>query len=461
MKNFKIKRRCRSVLCVGLCCAVLLAGCKSEDGEEFVYTNGSVSRVAEARLPVMAAYPGDEGMSDENGELTDNGKNWLEQEKERREAAHDLKKYRDSFMGFYRETINAFLNDGEDINAVYSPVNLYFALAMSAEITEGESREQLLGLLGAKDIDKLRAQTKKLWTACYRNDGAVTSILANSLWLNENIEFKKDTTDRLAEDYFASVFSGDPGSENMTEALRAWLNEQTGGLLKESAKNAELDPMTAAALCSTVYFRAKWHQIFFMENNDSKIFHGLGGDVEREFMNTTFEYGPYYYGEDFGAISMRFAEGGGMWLILPDEEKSLGDVLEAGEYLDMMMDPDHWEKSARVKVNCSVPKFDVSSEIGLADGLKRLGVTDVFDMGKADFSPLTEDTGVYFSDARHAARVVIDEEGCTAAAFTEMVAAGAAIPPEDEVDFVVDRPFLFVIKGESGEILFAGTVVEV
>lgn len=458
--KIKIKRRCRSVLCVGLSCAVLLAGCKSENGRDIVYTNGSVSQVAEARLPVMATYPSDEGFYDENGEMTENAENWTEQQKDRRQAARELKKYGDSFKSFYGETIGAFLNDGEDINAVYSPVNLYFALAMSAEITEGESREQLLRLLGAKDIDALRGQTDRLWTACYRNDGAVTSILANSLWLNENIEFKKAATDRLAENYFASVFSGDPGSQNMTEALRAWLNEQTGGLLKESVKNAKLDPMTVAALCSTVYFRAKWDQVFLKENNDSKIFHGLGGDVEREFMNTTFTYGPYYYGEDFGAVRMRFAEGGGMWLILPDEEKSLGDVLEAGEYLDMVTSPDLWENSTSIKVNCSVPKFDVSSEMGLMGGLKRLGVTDIFDMGKADFSPLTEDTEVYFSDARHAARVVIDEEGCTAAAYTEMLAAGAALPPEDEVDFVVDRPFLFVITGESGEILFAGTVYE-
>ena len=59
--------------------------------------------------------------------------------------------------------------------------------------------------------------------------------------------------------------------------------------------------------------------------------------------------------------------------------------------------------------------------------------------------------------ANHAARVVIDEEGCTAAAFT-VVAPGGSAAPEDEVDFVLDRPFLFCITGDSGLPLFVGIV---
>ena len=33
-----------------------------------------------------------------------------------------------------------------------------------------------------------------------------------------------------------------------------------------------------------------------------------------------------------------------------------------------------------------------------------------------------------------------------------------AMPPKDEVDFVVDRPFLFVITGADSLPLFAGVV---
>ena len=41
------------------------------------------------------------------------------------------------------------------------------------------------------------------------------------------------------------------------------------------------------------------------------------------------------------------------------------------------------------EIHWSVPKFDVDSNLELTDALKALGVTDVFDFDKADFSPLS------------------------------------------------------------------------
>ncbi len=56
-------------------------------------------------------------------------------------------------------------------------------------------------------------------------------------------------------------------------------------------------------------------------------------------------------------------------------------------------------------------------------------------------------------------RVTVDEEGVSAAAYTVMMAdAGGAMPPEKEVDFILDRPFLFVITGNDGLPLFTGVV---
>ena len=76
------------------------------------------------------------------------------------------------------------------------------------------------------------------------------------------------------------------------------------------------------------------------------------------------------------------------------------------------------------------------------------------------FSSMTTDVDmpIVLAKADHAARVVIDEEGCTAAAFTVMENAMSAEPPDEEVDFVLDRPFLFCITGLSGLPLFVGVV---
>ena len=112
-------------------------------------------------------------------------------------------------------------------------------------------------------------------------------------------------------------------------------------------------------------------------------------------------------------------------------------------------------------IHLSMPKFDVSSEFDLRETLTSLGVTDVFDPFASDFSPMTDDVDlVYLSKAQHDVRVAVDEEGVEAAAFTVMAMSGAGAPPDEleEIDFTVDRPFLFVIMSSDNLPLFAGVV---
>lgn len=150
-----------------------------------------------------------------------------------------------------------------------------------------------------------------------------------------------------------------------------------------------------------------------------------------------------------------------MWFLLPDEGVSPEELLDGGDGVDFLFtaDKSQWDRQKFALVDQSIPKFDVADQFDLGDGLKALGVTDVYDPVRADFTPMTADVDgpITLSMANHAARVVIDEEGCTAAAFTVEAVGGDAIP-DDEVDFVLDRPFLFCITGDSGLPLFVGIV---
>ena len=83
----------------------------------------------------------------------------------------------------------------------------------------------------------------------------------------------------------------------------------------------------------------------------------------------------------------------------------------------------------------------------------------MFDPDISDFSPMTDDMdGIFVSQAQHGARVAIDEEGVSAAAYTVIANAGSAAPPDEEVDFTVDRPFIFVITNQDSLPLFTGVV---
>ena len=105
-----------------------------------------------------------------------------------------------------------------------------------------------------------------------------------------------------------------------------------------------------------------------------------------------------------------------------------------------------------------MPKFDVASQLDLSEGLKALGVTDVFDPVAGDFTPMTDMDGIFVSQAVHGARVAIDEEGVTAAAYMVIANAGAGMPPEEEIDFTLDRPFIYAITTGDSLPLFTGVV---
>ena len=116
------------------------------------------------------------------------------------------------------------------------------------------------------------------------------------------------------------------------------------------------------------------------------------------------------------------------------------------------------DNQKELQVNLRLPKFDVSASTELSDRLKALGVEDVFDSGIADFSAMTEQDDIFVSEISHAARVLVDETGCTAAAFTVIMMEQECMWMGDEIDLVFDHPFLFVITGPTQMPLFAGVV---
>ena len=351
-----------------------------------------------------------------------------------------------------------FLTTEGSENLLWSPVNAYIGLSMLTELTAGESQQQILDLFGAADADTLRAQVRAVWESVYYNGnkGNEVSVLANSLWLEKGLSYHRAAIDRLADDYYASVYQGDLGSATMNRAIAAWIDSNTAGFLKNATANIQLSPETVLALYSTIYFQAKWYDQFSSNHNTQAVFHTPDGDVTATFMNKNLAQMTYYWGDTFGAVSLSLKNGSRMWFILPDEGRTTADVLSDGQYMQMLQQQ-NWENDKYMMVNLSVPKFDVSSTMDLKDGLQQLGVTDVFTLGAADFSEITGDVPLFLSAASQSVRVQIDEEGVKAAAYIELPACGSAAPPDEIIDFVLDRPFLFAITKGSLP-LFMGTV---
>ncbi len=99
-----------------------------------------------------------------------------------------------------------------------------------------------------------------------------------------------------------------------------------------------------------------------------------------------------------------------MWL-LPDAGSTPEDLLSSGEAVRFSSHQDTWEDSQYLTVHLRMPKFDMASDLDLSQGLQpgrhRCILTAMFPTLPHHYP----DGRIFISQANHAARVMVDEEG--------------------------------------------------
>ncbi|MDO5120532.1 MAG: serpin family protein [Erysipelotrichaceae bacterium] len=436
----------------------MLAGCASEPvepGPSAATAKPGSADMLEPVLPEFMPYPMTEDYRESgnvNYEKYDKAvSSWYAQQEKLQSRSQP---YQESLHQFAERMSGQLLNVSGDQNAVYSPLNIYIALSMLCEATDGDTREQIMDLLGAEDIAVLRAAVPALWEANYNTGDAVTSILSNSLWLDERLSYQPDFRQRLADYYYASSYIGDLDSDTCTDAFRNWLDHATGDLLKDQANGIKPSPDTVMILASAIYYRGKWASGF--GSTTEEIFHAPAGDIMCDMMHSE-DTGTVYYGKNWKAIAQYVLNSGRMWIVLPDEGTDVQDIVNDPAVRNMLKDPADCE-SRHGDIQLSVPKLDIVSDLDLKDSLIEMGITDVFDPETADYSPLSDQTDLYLDAAKHAARLKTDEDGIEAAAYTVLITNETAVFIDEPIEFTADRPFFFSLQAADGSPLFEGVV---
>ena len=370
--------------------------------------------------------------------------------------------YLSSLSGFTLRSARAALAGLEDrTNGTYSPLALYMALSMAAELSGSSTRQQVLDALGVSNLSVLREQTGRIWNSVHRDSKVSQSLLANSLWLSgrEEYQFKDAPLLTLRDSYYASTYVSDMGSQDTLNAIHDWLNRQTGNTLTGQVEEVNVDAGTVALLLSTVYFHDQWVNQFSEEKTAPDTFHlANGGETTCDFMHMDL-LGSYVAAEGFTSTSLSFEGSGSMTFILPDEDRTVDDLLADNSLMERILsnsddDPDR----AYGEIQLSVPKFSVSSTLDLIPILTELGITELFDFTAADFTPLSDCPELYIDRATQSTIVSIDEVGCTASSFVEMELRCGAGFPDGLCVLNLNRPFLFVISGVDHVPLFIGVV---
>lgn len=378
--------------------------------------------------------------------------------------------YLKNLKPFYQQTMcDTLLNDKGE-NVAYSPVNLYFCMAMLTEMTDGQTRQQLLDALGQKDSANVREQSRKMWHSIYEDNDISKCVLGNSVWLNEDIPFESNVLQLLSENYYASTHQGQMGTKSFNKAIQNWVNTMTGNALKKQTNRIETRDDTVAMLLSSAYFYDQWGTPFDKLNTKADTFYNADGSRrECDFMKRTSN--SYIYQTDrFESISLGFEHRKAMYIFLPNDGVTVDEMLQKDmeKILHITSNFGYEEEDKETEwgiVTVKLPKFQITTEkLDMIPTMENLGITDLFDMASADFRELLGEEEaakhqVYADKVEQATKVAVDENGCSVASYTEVEMRDGAGMPEKEFTVNCNRPFLFVISDiYSGVPVFAGVV---
>ena len=113
-------------------------------------------------------------------------------------------------------------------------------------------------------------------------------------------------------------------------------------------------------------------------------------------------------------------------------------------------------------VQASIPRFTAQTELELEKALTAMGVTDLFDVSRADLRAMgsaPSGNNLYVSSVLHKTYLELDENGTKAAAATSVQVNGGSAQPTDVKTVTLDRPFLYMVVDTHACIpLFMGTV---
>ena len=100
---------------------------------------------------------------------------------------------------FCAKHLDAFLTTQQTENRTCSPISLYLALTILAEIADEHTRAQILPILGVRDIDSLRTSTRDLLRGDGGSQDADACQLASALWLSDQFSYQQTLLETLKE----------------------------------------------------------------------------------------------------------------------------------------------------------------------------------------------------------------------------------------------------------------------
>lgn len=336
-------------------------------------------------------------------------------------------------------------------NIVLSPYSLSRNLSVLTEGASGNTKDELLTALGGEVVlNDAKAALGELLYA----DKSVILQCADAMWVDWKFALKQSFYDRVTSHYGVQVAT--LPKSNPADTINKWISDNTNGKVTNFMKPDEFTDTTAMILANAIYFEADWESPFDIIKTERKEFNTGTSTVTVDMMisdyyhNTrktdTYENAKIYYGSS-----------GKKYFYL---DLYMPTSVSIEEFMSSHCSEALEDTSGTRQGVLEMPRFHFSSEVKLVPILQEMGIVDLFNKEKSQLTEMTtgSDDTLWVKSIKQKAGIKTDEEGTVAYAVTVSNVDGATSNGGDFTDVILDKPFVYFIRGGNGLILFAGVV---
>ncbi len=376
--------------------------------------------------------------------------------------------FRKALNDFAVKTAVKIHEQSEDENYIYSPVSLYLALALAADLSDPAVTADLIEILGAdskEDLEQKVCDMIKALSSETNDEGAQAICrIANSVWTDDSLKLSEDAKAAImnaSKNMFADIYNIDLQSAEAVDAMNAWVDEKTCGLIKEIPQEPTAE--TIMVLFNALYFKKSWETVIDKTNNEEKIFTKPDGStVKTMMMHANPGRGSYYKSGNSMTAPLYYNDGSYMVFIKPDDGISMETVLnnDLSDIIDAYSSDNRLFSADNIYFTMPIVEYEMTAD-KLQSIVGELGVKSVFFAADDPFSPLDSelDDKIYISDIIQKCKIIINEEGTEAAAVTEILMECNAIAEESvTIDMTLDHEYAYVLMSANGTPMFIGTV---
>ena len=344
-------------------------------------------------------------------------------------------------------------------NLMISPASVYFALGMTLNGAEGETKAEMVKMLNGERIDpEILNITSLDWKNLLSEVGDKTTLeISNAIWFDKNFVPNQPFLQRNADYYGAEARKVDFKDTDAKDIINSWVKDTTHGTIEEIVD--KIDDNEVMFLINTVYFKSDWQVPFEKNNTMNRTFNAPSGSVDVPFLHRTGNIVTFSYNDATG-IALPYDDGQLVYFaLMPDEGVTPRDWLEKQESNELLSHiASNILKTESELIDLAMPKFELRYEDSLKDDLENLGMKLAFDPDNADFSAMNaaHEKNLYITDVMHKTFIKVDEKGTEASAATSVEVGTTSLPmPNKEVTF--DRPFVYgIVDMKTGLPVFLG-----